>query len=166
MDDDAVQLDPIMPGALLGVLGGGQLGAMFAAAARRMGYRVAVITDTQECPAARHADRLHVGSYDDPAFLSQAAEGLSVVTFEFENVPAAAGEALKAAVPVRPHPRSFSQHRAGSGKKHFLSNEAFRAGGTQSFAPRKSYERRLIILVYQPFLKHQHLAMTEKVRGC
>ena len=62
--------------------------------------------------------------------------------------------------PVRPSrllfqfvltPRSFSQHRAGSGKKHFLSNEAFRAGGTQSFAPRKSYERRLIILVYQLF---------------
>ena len=76
MSDDAVQLDPVMPGALLGVLGGGQLGAMFAVAARRMGYRIAVITDTQECPAARHADRLHVGSYDDPAFLSQAAEVL------------------------------------------------------------------------------------------
>ena len=79
MSDDAVQLDPVMPGALLGVLGGGQLGAMFAVAARRMGYRVAVITDTQECPAARHADRLHVGSYDDPAFLAQAAEGLSLI---------------------------------------------------------------------------------------
>ena len=39
MSDDAVQLDPVMPGALLGVLGGGQLGAMFAVAARRMGYR-------------------------------------------------------------------------------------------------------------------------------
>ncbi|NDH95800.1 MAG: 5-(carboxyamino)imidazole ribonucleotide synthase, partial [Planctomycetia bacterium] len=63
---------PILPGGLLGVLGGGQLGAMFAAAARRMGYRVAVITDTADCPAARHADRLHVGSYDDSAFLTAA----------------------------------------------------------------------------------------------
>ena len=78
---------------------------MFAMAARSMGYRVAVITDSENCPAARHADRLHVGSYTDVSFLAQAAKDLSVVTFEFENVPAAAGETLKAEVPVRPCPR-------------------------------------------------------------
>ena len=121
MDDDAGQFDPIMPGALLGVLGGGQLGAMFAVAARRMGYRVAVITDTQECPAARHADRLHVGSYDDSTFLAKAAEGLSVVTFEFENVPAAAGQALKAAVPVRPHPEVLFTTQSREREKAFLA---------------------------------------------
>jgi 5-(carboxyamino)imidazole ribonucleotide synthase len=98
---------PILPGATLGVLGGGQLGAMFAMAARRMGYRVAVISDTADCPAARHADRLHVGSFADPAFLTEAAAGLAVVTFEFENVPAAAGRALAARLPVRPHPDVF-----------------------------------------------------------
>ncbi len=128
MSDDAVQLDPVMPGALLGVLGGGQLGAMFAVAARRMGYRVAVITDTQECPAARHADRLHVGSYDDPAFLAQAAEGLSVVTFEFENVPAAAGEALKAAVPVRPHPEVLFTTQSREREKAFLVERGIPCG--------------------------------------
>ena len=128
MDDDAGQFDPIMPGALLGVLGGGQLGAMFAAAARRMGYRVAVITDTKECPAARHADRLHVGSYDDPAFLAQAAEGLSVVTFEFENVPAAAGEALKAAVPVRPHPEVLFTTQSREREKAFLVERGIPCG--------------------------------------
>ena len=104
MDNDADQAYPIMPGALLGVLGGGQLVAIFAMAARSMGYRVAVITDTENCPAARHADRLHVCSYTDVSFLAQAAKDLSVVTFEFENVPAAAGETLKAEVPVRPCP--------------------------------------------------------------
>jgi 5-(carboxyamino)imidazole ribonucleotide synthase len=101
---------------------------MFAVAARRMGYRVAVITDTQECPAARHADRLHVGSYDDPAFLAQAAEGLSVVTFEFENVPAAAGEALKAAVPVRPHPEVLFTTQSREREKAFLVERGIPCG--------------------------------------
>ncbi|MGI9446993.1 MAG: 5-(carboxyamino)imidazole ribonucleotide synthase [Pirellulales bacterium] len=128
MGVDSDQIEPIMPGALLGVLGGGQLGAMFAVAARRMGYRVAVITDTHECPAARHADRLHVGSYDDPVFLAEAAEGLAVVTFEFENVPAAAGEALKAAVPVRPHPEVLFTTQSREREKAFLVERGIPCG--------------------------------------
>ena len=128
MGIDSDQIEPIMPGALLGVLGGGQLGAMFAVAARRMGYRVAVITDTHECPAARHADRLHVGSYDDPVFLEEAAEGLAVVTFEFENVPAAAGEALKAAVPVRPHPEVLFTTQSREREKAFLVERGIPCG--------------------------------------
>ena len=128
MGIDSDQIEPIMPGALLGVLGGGQLGAMFAVAAHRMGYRVAVITDTHECPAARHADRLHVGSYDDPVFLAEAAEGLAVVTFEFENVPAAAGEALKAAVPVRPHPEVLFITQSREREKAFLVERGIPCG--------------------------------------
>ena len=128
MGIDSDQIEPIMPGALLGVLGGGQLGAMFAVAAHRMGYRVAVITDTHECPAARHADRLHVGSYDDPVFLAEAAEGLAVVTFEFENVPAAAGEALKAAVPVRPHPEVLFTTQSREREKAFLVERGIPCG--------------------------------------
>ena len=128
MGIDSDQIEPIMPGALLGVLGGGQLGAMFAVAARRMGYRVAVITDTHECPAARHADRLHVGSYDNPVFLAEAAEGLAVVTFEFENVPAAAGEALKAAVPVRPHPEVLFTTQSREREKAFLVERGIPCG--------------------------------------
>ena len=128
MGIDSDQIEPIMPGALLGVLGGGQLGAMFAVAAHRMGYRVAVITDTHECPAARHADRLYVGSYDDPVFLAEAAEGLAVVTFEFENVPAAAGEALKAAVPVRPHPEVLFITQSREREKAFLVERGIPCG--------------------------------------
>ena len=128
MGIDSDQIEPIMPGALLGVLGGGQLGAMFAVAAHRMGYRVAVITDTHECPAARHADRLYVGSYDDPVFLAEAAEGLAVVTFEFENVPAAAGEALKAAVPVRPHPEVLFTTQSREREKAFLVERGIPCG--------------------------------------
>jgi len=119
---------PILPGATLGVLGGGQLGAMFAMAARRMGYRVAVISDTADCPAARHADRLHVGSFADPAFLTEAAAGLAVVTFEFENVPAAAGRALAARLPVRPHPDVLFITQDRGREKAFLVEQGIPCG--------------------------------------
>ncbi len=128
MGNDADQVSSIMPGALLGVLGGGQLGAMFAMAARSMGYRVAVITDTENCPAARHADRIHVGSYTDVSFLAQAAKDLSVVTFEFENVPAAAGEALKAEVLVRPRPEVLFTTQNREREKAFLVNHGIPCG--------------------------------------
>lgn len=108
------------PGATLGILGGGQLGAMFAQAARRMGYRVEAISDVADCPAARHCDRIHVGSYGDSAFLARAARRLDVVTFEFENVPAEAGAALAASVTVRPHPRVLFTTQDRAREKAFL----------------------------------------------
>jgi 5-(carboxyamino)imidazole ribonucleotide synthase len=116
---------PILPGATLGILGGGQLGSMFAMAARRMGYRVEAISDVADCPAARHCDRLHVGRYDDVAFLVEAARSLAVVTFEFENVPAAAGDALAAVVPVRPHPRVLFTTQDRAREKAFLVEHGF-----------------------------------------
>jgi 5-(carboxyamino)imidazole ribonucleotide synthase len=115
------QATPILPGATLGILGGGQLGAMFAAAAKRMGYRVEAVSDVADCPAARICDRVHVGDYADAAFLARAAAGLDVVTFEFENVPAAAGRALAAVVPVRPHPDVLFTTQDRAREKAFLT---------------------------------------------
>lgn len=116
---------PIPPGATLGILGGGQLGAMFAAAAKRMGYRVEAISDVADCPAARICDRLHVGDYADTTFLARAASRLDVVTFEFENVPAAAGRALAAVVPVRPHPDALFTTQDRAREKAFLVAHGF-----------------------------------------
>jgi 5-(carboxyamino)imidazole ribonucleotide synthase len=116
---------PILPGRTLGILGGGQLGSMFAMAARRMGYRVEAISDVADCPAARHCDRLHIGAYDDPEFLAKVGRGLDVVTFEFENVPAAAGEALAAVVPVRPHPQVLFTTQDRAREKAFLMAHGF-----------------------------------------
>jgi 5-(carboxyamino)imidazole ribonucleotide synthase len=116
---------PILPGATLGILGGGQLGAMFAAAARRMGYRVEAISDVADCPAAFACDRMHVGDYGDAAFLTQAAAGLDIVTFEFENVPAEAGRALAAVVPVRPLPDVLFTTQDRAREKAFLVRHGF-----------------------------------------
>ncbi len=120
-----VSASPILPGSTLGILGGGQLGAMFAVAAKRMGYRVEAISDVADCPAARVCDRVHVGGYADAAFLARAAATLDVVTFEFENVPAAAGRALAAVVPVRPHPDVLFTTQDRAREKAFLVTHGF-----------------------------------------
>lgn len=92
----------ILPGATLGVLGSGQLGRMFAVAARRMGYRVHVLSPDDDTPAGQVADVEINASYDDLDAVAKFARGVSVVTFEFENVPSITTEAAERFAPVRP----------------------------------------------------------------
>jgi 5-(carboxyamino)imidazole ribonucleotide synthase len=93
---------PILPGATIGVLGSGQLGRMFAIAARRMGYRVHTFSPDQDTPTGQISDLEVTASYDDLAAVSAFARRVSVVTFEFENVPAPTAEAAAQCAPVRP----------------------------------------------------------------
>jgi 5-(carboxyamino)imidazole ribonucleotide synthase len=116
---------PILPGGTLGILGGGQLGAMFAAAAKRMGYRVEAISDVADCPAAIHCDRLHVGRYTDEGLLARFAGDCDAVTFEFENIPAEAGRALAGRVPVRPDPEVLFTTQDRAREKTFLTRHGF-----------------------------------------
>ena len=115
----------ILPGAVLGVMGGGQLGAMFAMAAKRMGYRVEAISDSEDCPAAHHADRVHVGAFDDARKLEQIAGSLDAITFEFENVPVEAARAMQQAVPVRPAPDVLFTTQDRAREKAFLTDHGF-----------------------------------------
>src|SRR5215212_5205368 len=93
----------IAPGAALGVLGSGQLGRMFAIAARRMGYRVHTFSPDADTPTGQVADVEVTAAYEDLDAVRKFAAGVSVVTFEFENVPAATAAACaEAGVPVRP----------------------------------------------------------------
>lgn len=94
--------EPILPGATLGVLGSGQLGRMFALAAQRMGYRVAVLSPGRDTPTGQVANREVSASYEDLAAVREFASGVAVVTFEFENVPAATAAAAAECAPVRP----------------------------------------------------------------
>ncbi|WP_440996433.1 5-(carboxyamino)imidazole ribonucleotide synthase [Arhodomonas sp. SL1] len=104
---------PILPGAVLGVLGSGQLGRMFAIAARRMGYRVHTLSPAAGSPTGQVADREVVADYDDLDAVAEFARGVDVVTFEFENVPVAAAETAARFVPVRPRGEVLhvAQHR-------------------------------------------------------
>jgi 5-(carboxyamino)imidazole ribonucleotide synthase len=104
---------PILPGATLGVLGGGQLGRMFAVAARRLGYRVAVWSDDPDAPALALADLPTRAPYDDAAALAAFTGAIDVCTVEFENLPAGLLRAIEGRVPLRPSAEAIAatQHR-------------------------------------------------------
>lgn len=92
----------ILPGATLGLLGGGQLGRMFTVAARTMGYDVMVLDPDVDSPAAAFATVHLCAPYDDKDALARLASECAAVTTEFENVPAASLEAIALHTPVRP----------------------------------------------------------------
>jgi 5-(carboxyamino)imidazole ribonucleotide synthase len=93
---------PILPGAAIGVLGSGQLGRMLAIAARSMGYRVHTLSPEYNSPTGQVADLEVVADYADLEAVRAFARGVAVVTFEFENVPAAMAQAAAEYAPVRP----------------------------------------------------------------
>lgn len=94
---------PILPGATIGILGSGQLGRMLALEARNMGYGVRVFSPDRDTPCGQIADDEIVGEYLDADAVRAFAETVSVVTYEFENVPSETVAAIEAAgVPVRP----------------------------------------------------------------
>jgi 5-(carboxyamino)imidazole ribonucleotide synthase len=115
----------ILPGAVIGVLGGGQLGRMFAIAARRMGYRVHTLSPDADTPTGQVADVEIIAPYEDLDAVRKFSAGVSVVTFEFENVPSATAEAAGAHAPVRPSGSILhtTQHRLR--EKTFLSGAGF-----------------------------------------
>jgi 5-(carboxyamino)imidazole ribonucleotide synthase len=95
-------MNPILPGSTIGVLGSGQLGRMFAIAARRMGYRVHTLSPETDTPTGQVSDLERNASYDDVDAIRDFANRVNVITFEFENIPLSAVEAAEKIVPVRP----------------------------------------------------------------
>src|SRR5579875_2334952 len=104
---------PVLPGSAVGVLGSGQLGRMFAIAARRMGYRVHTFSPDSDTPTGQVSDLEVNAQYEDLDAVCKFASGVSVVTFEFENVPAETAAAAERCAPVRPsgHVLHIAQHR-------------------------------------------------------
>lgn len=118
----------IAPPAMLGMLGGGQLGRFFVMAAHELGYRVMVLDPDAGSPAGRIADVHLVAQYDDAAALQKMAAECAAVTTEFENVPAATLAYLADHVPVSPAAEcvAIAQHRIR--EKTFLRDNGFPVG--------------------------------------
>ena len=118
---------PIVPGragdpagTALGVLGGGQLGRMFALAAKAMGYRVHVLCPDGDAPAAQVADRVVEAACDDVEAGERFARDVAAVTFEFENVASAMGDAAERHAVVRPAGRVLHTTQDRQREKGFL----------------------------------------------
>jgi 5-(carboxyamino)imidazole ribonucleotide synthase len=118
-------MKPILPGATIGILGSGQLGRMFAMAARRLGYGIHVFSPDKNSPAGQIADKEAVGEYDDLDAIRAFAKKVDVVTLEFENISSAAAEEAERHAPLRPGPMALhtTQHRLR--EKTFLLTNHF-----------------------------------------
>jgi 5-(carboxyamino)imidazole ribonucleotide synthase len=119
-------------GATIGIIGGGQLGRMLAAAAARLGYRTLVLEPQPDCPAAQLANRQIVAAYDDPEALAELVRECAVVTYEFENVPVTAATSLASDVPVCPPPAALEVSQDRVIEKRFLNAQGL---STAEFLP-------------------------------
>jgi 5-(carboxyamino)imidazole ribonucleotide synthase len=117
--------DPILPGATIGCLGGGQLGRMSALAARKMGYRVHTVDPTPDSPTGQISDREFNVPFTDIPTLFEFARGVDVVTYEFENIPVEALDALSDKVPLRPGRDVLYTTQNRRREKDFLQKKGF-----------------------------------------
>ena len=120
-----VRQDPIIPGKTIGILGGGQLGRMFAITARRMGYRVHALDPAPDCPTGQVADVEWSAPYDDVDTALKFARAVDVVTFEFENIPYETLQRVAEVVPVHPAPLVLDTTRHRLREKTFLQTHGF-----------------------------------------
>ena len=113
--------EPLSTGATIGILGGGQLGRMLSVAASRLGFVTHIYEPGANPPAGHVAHRVTTASYDDLAALRAFAASVDVITYEFENIPTEALDALEAIRPIRPNRRALAISQDRIAEKDFLT---------------------------------------------
>jgi 5-(carboxyamino)imidazole ribonucleotide synthase len=121
MSSDNTPASPILPGAWLGMIGGGQLGRMFCFAAQAMGYRVAVLDPDEASPAGSVADKHLRAAYTDEAALTELARLCAAVSTEFENVPATSLDFLARTTFVSPAGRCVAIAQDRIAEKRYIA---------------------------------------------
>ena len=124
--------DPLPQGAVVGILGGGQLGRMLALAAARLGLRCHVYDPAPDGPAAQVSAFVTTAGFEDAEALARFAGSVDVVTYEFENIPTAALDLIEARVPIRPGRLALATSQDRLDEKRFLAGLGL---GTAPFAP-------------------------------
>ncbi|MEM6589318.1 MAG: 5-(carboxyamino)imidazole ribonucleotide synthase [Pseudomonadota bacterium] len=118
--------DPLPQGAVIGILGGGQLGRMLSVAASRLGFKTAIFEPGGDCPAS-HVSNYHFQKpYEDEDALKAFAEAVDVITYEFENIPTAALDVIESIRPVRPSRRVLQVSQDRLTEKTFLADLGLR----------------------------------------
>ena len=149
-------MTPILPGATIGIFGGGQLGRMTAMAARTLGYHVHVLDPSAECAARAVSDRVIAARFDDADAAAELARHCDVVTLEIEQIGAAALAAATAHAPVRPAPSVLEIIRDRSRQKAWLRTNGFPIGDYREVASLRDVEDAAAALGAPLFVKANH----------
>jgi 5-(carboxyamino)imidazole ribonucleotide synthase len=118
--------NPLPPGSVIGILGGGQLGRMLALSASRLGFDTHIYDPAANGPAARVAARSWAAPWDDDGAVEHFASRCDAITFEFENIPATALAAAESMAPVRPGRRSLELTQDRLIEKRFIRDAGCR----------------------------------------
>ncbi|HEX6434125.1 MAG TPA: 5-(carboxyamino)imidazole ribonucleotide synthase [Gemmatimonadales bacterium] len=152
----------ILPGAAVGVLGGGQLGRMFALQAHTMGYRVVVLDPDPHSPAGAVADRHLQAPYDDESALTELSRSCAAITTEFENVPAVALQRLSRASIVRPPMDAVATTQDRIAEKTYLQSEGFATTAFRPIQSRKDLATAVSEIPFPAILKTSRLGYDGK----
>ncbi len=131
----------ILPGDQIGILGGGQLGMFFTAAAKRMGYRVAVWDPDPQAPARSWADSFIAADFEDPQAIQSFLRETKGVTYEWENIPARLVEVIEKEVTVRPGSGVLRLLQNRVSQKQFLRDQGLPITPFQAFQDPKALPR-------------------------
>jgi 5-(carboxyamino)imidazole ribonucleotide synthase len=146
----------ILPGATIGILGGGQLGRMVAMAARSLGYRIHVMDPDPSCPARFVVDACFEGSWDDARAAADLARGSDVVTLEIEQVSIACLEAAATYAPVRPSAELLHIIQNRIRQKDWLRERGFPLGPWHAARSEQDLVEAVAALGGRCFVKSAH----------
>lgn len=150
---DPAPAAPASPVTRIGILGGGQLGRMLALAAARLGIRAVILCPEADSPACDVAAETIVAAYDDETALARLADACDVITYEFENVPAATAAFLAARRPVRPGANALAVAQDRLTEKTFIAALDIPVAGFRAVDDRASLDAALAELGYPAILK-------------
>jgi 5-(carboxyamino)imidazole ribonucleotide synthase len=145
--------EPIQPGGLLAILGGGQLGRMTAMAARSMGYRVRVMDPEPCCPASFVVDETIVGRWDDAEAARRLATGADAVTLEIEQIGVDALRKVAAIAPLRPGVEPIRIIQDKTLQKTWLAENGFPVGPFRVVSSEEELHAAVAALGGRVFLK-------------
>ncbi len=149
-------MSAILPGATIGILGGGQLGRMVAMAARSLGYRIQVMDPDPSCPARFVVDACFEGSWDDARAAADLARGCDVVTLEIEQVSIESLEAAAKYAPVRPSAELLRVIQNRIRQKQWLRERGFPQGAWHPARSEQDVADALLELGGRCFVKSAH----------
>jgi 5-(carboxyamino)imidazole ribonucleotide synthase len=117
----------LVPGATIGILGGGQLGRLLALAAAKLGLKTHVYAQDPESPAFDVASARTIAPYEDELTLAEFAGAVELITYEFENVPSRTAKILADSCVVRPDPEVLAICQDRLAEKEFLTAAGVKA---------------------------------------